>query len=427
MNTQELRHLVTDLCLHGIIRCLKENANQGEYQFYRGISNTLNLEILRYYWALSDDIEEVASTVLESPRRLTTAITYDEVERFGEITGSINAGATVLAQARTLNPTLFVVLEPNSTAHSEPNQLVAWILSEALHILLSARRVYKPLNRFEWFHNKLSLLENAMRNEMLRDIISTSTGRKRPTQAVLRAASKARVPIYQVAIQAFDLLENIEKGQEEAIMKCLSQTLIASLEYWQRLELATALQAAQALSVRLKEPVQLSFPFVAGRPIAKIGCFQVYWQYSVPQRPDEKLELTERWAREIAKTIGVNTSDSRADIAICLNDQVISIFECKYFESRSSAAQAIVDASIQLSRYARDLFPDSVSEAEELIANSGIIVAQRYSYGATSFEEETGTYHRLICFLDIEGLKNNALWNWADQLLLRYLPTSAIG
>ena len=93
----------------------------------------------------------------------------------------------------------------------------------------------------------------------------------------------------------------------------------------------------------------------------------MYWQYAIPSRPEEKLDTNERWAREIIDEIGISTSDSRADVAVTLNGTVESIFECKYSESESAPAQAVVDAASQLVRYARDLHPDSLADVEKFL------------------------------------------------------------
>lgn len=423
MNIKDIHDKVTRLCTDGILRCLRSNPITDPNLTYDYITYPMNLEMLRFYWALSYDIEKIANIIVHNPRRLTTTITFEETEKNGEITGSINASSTILAQLRTLNPTLFVVLEPSTTVHSLPNYLVAWILSEAFHILLSARRIYKKLNKYEWFNKKLSLLEQALRNEILQDIMLSSTGRKRPNGAVLRAASKARVPIYLYAIEVFELLEGIERGKEEAIKYCLSQTLIANLEYWQRLELATALEAAKALSTITGNPVRISFPFEAGQPVASIGRFDIYWQYAVPQRFREQLDMTELWSRQIATGIGVKSSDSRADVVVCYNSKVVSLFECKYFESESSLSQSVLDASNQLAKYARDIYPDSIPQATNLLSKSCIVVAYR---GALSEQLDPlnpicQTFEkRFVYFTDIDGLNNNSLLCWAKQLHMNY-------
>jgi|GEM_PF-1902800 len=419
MNNGILHDKVTRLCISGIVKCLRTATTAGAQLANYFSANSMNLEMLRYYWALSDGIEDIANIVVHAPRRLITTITYEEVERSGEITGSINAGATMLAQARTLNPTLFVVLEPNSTSHSQPNHLVAWILSEAFHILLSARRSYKQLNKFEWFNRKIILLEQALRNEAIHDILLTPSGRKRPNGSVLRAASKARVPVYQRAIEVYDLLEGIERGQEEAILSCLSQTLIADLEYWQRLELATALEAANALSTTTGIPVHFSFPIASGRPVAIVGTYEVFWQYSIPQRSREQLDRTELWSRQISTSIGVKSSDSRADVAVCCNQEVVTLFECKYFESNSSLPQAVLDASGQIVRYSCDLHPESDPKAAHLLSLSCIIVADRGAYAELLDHNDPANHtfdKRFIYFTDIDGLSNNRLLHWSETL-----------
>lgn len=419
MNTEKLHERVTELCISGIMRCLRSATILGSDLANFFNASSLNIEMLRYYWALSSGIEEIAKTVVQSPRRLTTAITYEEFERFGEITGSINAGATMLAQARTLNPTLFIVLEPSATSHSEPNHLVAWTLSEAFQILLSARRSYKQLDKYEWFNQRITLLEQALRNEMLHEILLASSGRKRPNGSVLRAASKARVPVYQKAIEVYDLLEGIERGQEEAILTCLSQTLIANLEYWQQLELATAFGAANALSSVTGLPVNLTFPIESGRPVATIGDYEIYWQYTINQRSRDQLDPTELWSRQIALGIGFKPSDSRADVVVRFSQKVVTVFECKYFESVSSLPQAVLDASNQIVRYARDLHPESDPLATQLLGMSCIVVAARGSYDEKVNHDDPINHtfdKRFIYFTDIEGLSANKLFQWSEQL-----------
>lgn len=429
MNLDEIRNHVTQLCISGILRCIRSSATKGSNVTNNFNQATMNLEMLRYYWALSSGIEEIASIVVHNSRRLTTDIAYEEVERIGEITGSINASATLLAQTRTLNPAIFVVSEPSMTVHSQPNHLVAWTLSEALHILSSTRRSYKRLDKYEWFNKKITLLEQALRNEMLHDIVITPTGRKRPNGSTIRAASKARIPVYQKAIEVYDLLEGIERGDEEVIRICLSQTLIANLEFWQRLELATAMEAANSLSASSGNAVFLSFPFSSGRPIASVGPFQIYWQYVVPQRSREQLDLNELWSRQIAQGIGIKSADSRADVAICINNNVISLFECKYFESKSSLSQAVLDASSQIVRYCRDLYPQSVPDAKLLLSKSCIVVADRDSYNETLDPSDPAMHtfdRRFIFFTDIDGIFNNKLRHWSERLCMNYSTDSAL-
>jgi hypothetical protein len=417
MNVSDLREHVTELCLSGLLRCLRSKATSGMQLSFNKPLDTLNDELLRLYWALSSGIEHLASTVVQSARRLTTSFTFEEVERVGEITGSVNASASVIAQARTQNPAIFVVTEPNTTALSEPNHLVAWVLSEALSILLAARRTHRDLNKFEWFNSRVSLLEQSLRNEVLAEVIATRVGRRRPGRAVLRAAAKARVPIYQEALELYHLLEAIENGQQEAICECLSSTIIAHLEYWQRLELATALLAAETLGRYSGKAVNIYFPIVTGRPIATVDNFSIYWQYPIPRRDYGQLDLAELWASEIASFLGVSNSSTRSDIAICCDQQVVALFECKYFENPKAASEAILDAANQITRYARDVYPDSLPDAEQLIGRSCIVVADRGDYAEVTVPHAG---HRSIYFTDVRGLSSNSLRCWAIDLLLKY-------
>jgi hypothetical protein len=156
----DLRSKVSELCVDGVLNCIKESVTIGYTYPLKSIRGKISSEVLRYYWALTQGVENIAKTVILSPRRMTSAIDYELVEREGIITGALDASATILAQMRTLDPTIFVVNEPKQTYESEPNHLVAWLLKEALDILLSARRLCHALNNMSWFNRKVSLLEN---------------------------------------------------------------------------------------------------------------------------------------------------------------------------------------------------------------------------------------------------------------------------
>jgi hypothetical protein len=415
---KDFRSKVSYLCVEGVLNCIRANTTTGNNYPFTEICNSINMEVLRYYWALTNDIEELAKIVSNSPRRLTTSLTYEEVERRGEITGSINAAATFLAQARTLDPTIFIVNEPNMTYQSESNFLVAWVLKEALDILMSAKRLYKKLNKLDWYNSKISLLEQALRNEILKELLLSPLGNKRPSNSAVRSASKSRVPVYQLAVRLYNLLEQIESGDEGAITSCLEQTLVADLDYWQRLELGVALKATTALSSVTNQPILLRFPFISGKAISEVGQFSVYWQYTIPQRPLNKLDTSEKWTREVAASIGVNISDSRADVAITFENKVVSLFECKYFESESAVAQAVLDASSQLVRYSRDLHPSNISFAETLLTHCSIILATRNKYQSIITNNNSlSNGERKVYFLDIDDLLNNSLGTWAKELV----------
>lgn len=411
-----LRSKVSELCVDGVLSCIKESVVMGYNYPLQSIGGNISPDVLRYYWALAQGVEDIANTIILSPRRMTSTIDFELVERRGVISGALDASATILTQMRTLDPTLFVVNEPRQTYESEPNHLVAWLLKEALDILLSARRLCHALNKMSWFNRKVSLLENALRNDVLRQVLLSPLGRRRPNRSTLRVAAKSRVVLYQEALSVYDLLERIEIGDVGAIRQCLMTTLVADLEHWQRLELGTGLKVASAISRTTKEPVKLNFPFISGRPIANIGSYEVYWQYAIPPRPEEKLDTNERWAREIIDEIGISTSDSRADVAVALNGTVQSIFECKYSESESAPAQAVVDAASQLVRYARDLHPDSLADAEKFLEKCCIIVADCNKYSPRHSNTATES-DRHVYFSDVKNLLSDSLDSWAEETI----------
>jgi hypothetical protein len=414
-----IRKQVTELCIDGVLNCVREKTTIGCKYPFSLISSKINLEAMRYYWALTEGIEIIANTIIRNPRRMISGVYYEQVERKGEITGSLNASSTVIAQARTLDPTIFVINEPNLTYQSEPNHLVAWTLREAFEILLSARRVWSNLSKLSWFNRKMLLLERALRNAILQEVLVSPLGKMKPDRSTLRVAAKSRVAIYQKTIEMYDTLKRIEDGDEEAITSCLSETLVADLEHWQRLELGTGLKAATAISRIIDEPVELRFPFVTGHPIAEVGPYKLFWQYAIPQRPIDKLEVNEKWVRQIADTVGITLSDSRADIVVSHGEIVECIFECKYSESDAPPTQAVVDAASQLVRYARDLNPDSILDAQRLLEKCVIVVADCNIYEPIHSPRGAGLTRlkRNIYFSDAKNIRNNSLKAWAEELI----------
>lgn len=421
MIKEEIRKQVSELCVDAIINCIREKTIWGSKYPFSKINTNINneVEIMRYYWALTEDIEEIAKKIIKNARKLTHGIAYVEIMKRGEITGAINAGATMIAQARMLDPTIFVINEPNSTFQSEPNHLVAWLLKEAFNILLTARRVYPTLDGFEWFQDKLFFLEKALKNDILREILLSPLGKRKPSKSAIRLASKSRVALYQKALNAYNMLDRIERKEDLAIRECLEHSLIADLDYWQQLELGVGVKAASAISDIIEEPISFNFPFRPGEPIAQIGNFQVFWQYTIPQRPCDKLDLNEKWTKEIANGLGIKTPNSRADIVVVCESREVCVFECKYSESEEVPTQIIVEAISQLVRYVRDLNQDSIENAKKLLNYCFIVVANCNKHSPiNSISTGLCGVKSNVYFSDIKNIRGNSLRKWAEELVV---------
>ena len=116
-----LRSKVSELCVDGVLSCIKESVVMGYNYPLQSIGGNISPDVLRYYWALAQGVEDIANTIILSPRRMTSTIDFELVERRGVISGALDASATILTQMRTLDPTLFVVNEPRQTVFSHDN------------------------------------------------------------------------------------------------------------------------------------------------------------------------------------------------------------------------------------------------------------------------------------------------------------------
>ena len=105
-----LRSKVSELCVDGVLSCIKESVVMGYNYPLQSIGGNI-----------SQGVEDIANTIILSPRRMTSTIDFELVERRGVISGALDASATILTQMRTLDPTLFVVNEPRQTVFSHDN------------------------------------------------------------------------------------------------------------------------------------------------------------------------------------------------------------------------------------------------------------------------------------------------------------------
>ena len=400
------------LCLEALLRCLRQDVRHG-----LGLSKhprTLlgQTQILRFHWAASDLMADVVEGVVHNPRGLSARLDYVEAETQGEIVGSVSAAASAILQQRTQNPCLFIVNQPISTEVSPLNHLLQWCISQAHQTLVDVRHQHSSAHiELAWLNERIALMETALRNTSLQDIATSSMGRQRPGAESIRSAAKTRRPLYKLTLRAFRLLQSLERHEEQSVRDLLSTSVIAKLAEWQKVELAAALGITNALGEAIGVAPSLAFPIVPSAPLATVGPFRIFWQYSTKVRHEDQLDQSELMARRLVEHAGLSTAAGRADIAVQHETgAVMALVECKHFQSLSSLTNAVQEAASQIVSYARDQHSEDFAAAEGLLSRSIIFLTSRSTLNASVHRPAP------VSFLSLDDLDSAALLQWAHRV-----------
>jgi hypothetical protein len=369
-------------------------------------------EELLLRWALSDDVRKIAEHVVARPRDIRSAIAFETKTYSGHIPGAVDARATLFEQELNGDPTLFVVSEPSVSPLTRRNHVLAWVLREAESLILSAIRRHKLGPDQEWLHSRVALIEQATRSRMLREVMLSSSGRRRPGGAEIRDAQKSMTHLYRIAASAFLSYEDIERADPIAIKALLSSTLISQLDDWQKLELCTGLSMAEALSVISGSPLRWRGSIAGGTEIISVGRYRIHWQKTLPKRAAAQLDVSEIMVRNAAEALDAGLGALRTDISV-IDEQTataVSHLECKSFGSPNSANTAITDAIEQLVRYCRDSRPANVAAAEAMLMDCVAVISSLSGF-QTSLD---GT--KPVGLTDFEGLSSGSLIPLAQRI-----------
>lgn len=404
---------LSDFCLAALLRCHKSTQGSG----WDALNPRMRIEereelLLR--WALSDDVRELAARVASRPRELRSAIAFETETYAGHIPGAVDARATLFEQERSGDPTLFVVSEPALSPLTRRNHVLAWVLREAESRILAAIRRHALGPKQDWIHERARQLDLALRSKLLREVLRSPAGRRRPNSSDLRDAAKSMSVLYRDAARAMAAFESLEALDAEAIRALLSTTLVAQLEEWQKLELAASLAAAEALAKATGEPARWKGSIAGGAEIVAVGRYSILWQNALPKRSKAQLDPSELLAREAAEALDAVFGLARTDVTVrdTKEGKDLAHLECKWFSSPSSATSAITDAVSQLVRYCRDSRPASLPEAKDLLKHCVIVCAE-----LSGFVEAVQGAHP-VGLTDFEGLTRGALAGWASRLHL---------
>ncbi len=401
---------LNDLCLRAVARSLRSQA--GPMAIGSPKISSADLHAMRLHWALSGSVGRLAQRIMRHPRELAGSHDTKVAISSGTIDGTVDARATIALQDASGDATLFVVHENGSTMFSGPNHIVAWTLHEALRLILWAIKSRSGTKPPEWLSARALLIESALRTHAVREILLSPSGRARPGSFALRSAAKSRAPVYRVACEAFRSLEDVEAGNADALREMFSDTLVSSMESWRKFELATALSIADAIGAAIGQPVVMDLALSPSKPLATAGPFSVIWQQGIKPRPDHALDITEKMTKDLAMSLGVSQSSSRADVAVLMEGakDPLAMIECKWFESEDSRQPAIFEACSQLSRYARDAHPADPAKARSML--SSCIVALAWRGSAPLVADGSG----LVGCVDFNDMADGVLKTWAGTL-----------
>jgi hypothetical protein len=374
------------------------------------IDHRRDLDLLKGHWAVSAPLRELIGYVLANPHEAQSLLTFrtridDAVAR-----GRIDARRTWAYRLQSGLPSAIVAEEPVRSFNTGPNLILAWVLREAAAYTARLSSWQAPSSPYT------AVIEQAQRDmrsvqriEALREPMRAVSLGQRPGPNAIRSAARIRQPIYRFAVQAYLLLQGLERGDPEALNTVARTALIAPLEEWRRFELAVGLAVGDAIAAACDTPLQLHL--LGGESsgsILTVGRFDVYWQQQTPYYSAPALEPSELSARRILKAYGLSLGADRPDFVIVDREQsaVAAVIEVKYLAGDTANAR-FREAVEQVVRYARGYAP--LEETGPLVANSLVALSQ----GAPVLVDSDASVPATV---DFAGIMRGELACWADRL-----------
>lgn len=324
------------------------------------VEHRRDLELLRGHWSVSGPVRALVSYVLTHPHEAQSLLTLRPRVDDAVARGRIDARATWLYRLQSGLPSAIVAQEPVRSFNTGPNLLLAWVLREAAAYTARLNSWQGPGSPYlEVIERAQGEMRAVQRLEVLREPLRAVAIGKRPGANAVRSAARSRRQVYRLAVEAYELLQGIERGDAAAIEQVARSALLGPLEDWRRFELAVGLAVAEALSVATNEAMALSLlGSDTSAPIAKIGRFSVHWQQRTPFYTQPPLEPSEVTTREILKAYNLTIGADRPDLVVVDHEagNVVSVIEVKYVAGDTAPAR-FRDAVDQVVRYARGYAP----------------------------------------------------------------------
>jgi hypothetical protein len=322
-----------------------------------------DIEVLRRYWSISNEIAALARYVVQHRHEAQAHLTERRVYGDAIIRGRFDVRQTLIERVRSGYPTRVVFWEATKTFASDPNHVLAWVLYNSHYLARHFAREVESGSTATRASGIIIDLEAAKRIENISLMLAESRINVRPTTRAVSCAAKSRRPLYRLAAAAYQQLLLIERADKVTIAQVLRDTLIAPLETWRAFELAIALGAANALSRRLGDRVLLN-PISPGASeiLISVGPFAIAWQTKTASYQEPRPEPSELLSREICNYYGLREGDDRPDLVVIHSPsgRVVGLAEAKHFGSVEYGwRSAIRDAATQIVRYSRGYGADA--------------------------------------------------------------------
>lgn len=336
-----------------------------------------DLDLLRSQWAVSRPVREFLGYVLSHPHEAQSLLMFRRRIDDAVARGRIDARATAMLRLTSGLPSAVVADEPVRSFDTGPNQLVAWVIRNAM---IHASRLLDEQPPESGYR---SLVEPAMaelagvkRLDALREPLKSASAARRPGVGAIRDASRSRRRLYRYAVAAYRALCNLEAGDDEALLEIVQSTLIAPVDVWRRFELAVAVGIGEALSEETGVPMQLNIVADgSATPIVQCGHYGIYWQSTTDHYSKPPPEPSEVRADTALGAYGKGQSIDRPDL-IVVDEQAgcaLAIIEVKYLEGDTANAR-FREAMGQIVRYARGY--GSAAKIDGIIRRSLIAVSR---------------------------------------------------
>ena len=336
-----------------------------------------DVEILKGHWSLSQPVRALVSYLLDRPHEAQALLTYRERVDNAVARGRIDARRTWLYRQQTGLSSALVTHEPVRSFNTGPNMLLAWVLREAasytarLLTWQAASSAYLPT-----IEAAQADMRKVQRIEGLREPLRAVSLGQRPSAGAVRDSARSRRPVYRLAVEAYRLLQGLERGDLTAMESVARSALIAPLEDWRRFELAVGLAVGEALGRAADAPLQLHLlGSDSAGPIVTAGRFAVYWQQITPYHAPAPLEPSEVATRAALADYGIAVGTERPDLLVVDRDKnaVVSVVEVKYIAGDTATAR-FREAVDQVVRYGRSYAP--AAERNALLSRSLVALSR---------------------------------------------------
>lgn len=315
-----------------------------------------DVEILKGHWSLAEPVRSLVTYLLDRPHEAQALLTYRERVDNAVARGRIDARRTWLYRQQTGLSSALVTHEPVRSFNTGPNMLLAWVLREAatytarLLTWQAANSAYLPA-----IEAAQADMRKVQRIEGLREPLRAVSLGQRPSAGAVRDSARSRRPVYRLAVQAYRVLQGLERGDRNAMEAVARSALIGPLEDWRRFELAVGLAVGEALGRSIDAPLQLHLlGSDSSGPIVTAGRFAIYWQQVTPYHAPAPLEPSEVAARAALGDFGIAVGTERPDLIVVDRDKdaVVSVVEVKYIAGDTATAR-FREAVDQVVRYGR--------------------------------------------------------------------------